>query len=214
MMPKTCDGVQLKPGQIGDIETQLQCIRKAMRGAGQSISPTRKQCTDTIDKLQPLLVAQLRALESASGAPSIVAQTVTGAINYPLVVSQMEALKMKVFSPSGFVRPECPNPEALQDYLSFPQRGGQLDICVDLGFCSAEQSHVQSEYVHALVSQNALWLGTDPIKTSSKIRPPGIDDPKEAKETAAAVKGVEGKGGARNEKEAGRGQGKTIKAKA
>ena len=184
-MPKMCDGVQLAPGQIESIEAQLVCIRKAMRSGGNEVSPTRKQCSETIKRLQPLLVSQLRALESASGAPSVTAKTISGDVNYARVVSQIEALKMKVFSPSSFTRPECPNPDALQDYLFFPQRGGQWDLCVDIGFCSTEQAISQVGYVHSLVSQNELWIGSNIDATVSKITPPGINAP--AKSSASKL---------------------------
>ena len=34
-----------------------------------------------------------------------------------MVISQIEALRMKVVGPSGFIQPDLPNPNALQDML-------------------------------------------------------------------------------------------------
>jgi len=94
-----------------------------------------------------------------------------------MVVSQIEALRMKVIGPSGFVRPDVPNPNALQDTLLNSNRdpNGANDLCIDLGYCSSTSQMAQKTFIINMIANKDLWEGTDIEKTIKTVVPPGLD---------------------------------------
>ena len=70
-----------------------------------------------------------------------------------LVVSQIETLRAKVISPSGFCRADIPNPNALQDIMLHSQNdGGANDLCIDLGYCSYNAHIEQHQYLTDMIT--------------------------------------------------------------
>ena len=94
-----------------------------------------------------------------------------------MVVSQIEALRMKVIGPSGFVRPDVPNPNALQDTLLNSNRdpNGANDLCIDLGYCSSTSQMAQKTFIINMIANKDLWEGTDIEKTIKTVVPPSFD---------------------------------------
>jgi len=176
MLPKTCEGVSLQPGQIQAIQKQVECIELELKGTPMKASTTKKQCETTVKDLKPLLVSQLTSLSRAAGAPT----TILGGEKDPkmsMVVSQIEALRMKVIGPSGFVRPDVPNPNALQDTLLNSNRdpNGANDLCIDLGYCSSTSQMAQKTFIINMIANKDLWEGTDIEKTIKTVVPPSFD---------------------------------------
>ena len=178
MLPKSCEGISLQPGQVEQIRTQVGCVVTELKSTTIHASATKKQCKQTVKKLKPLLINQLKALSRAAGTPT----SILGGEKSPrmsLVVSQIESMRAKVFSPSGFCRPDIPNPNALQDIMLHPQSdSGANDLCVDIGYCTGNHQASQNEFLLNMIASKDLWHGTDVTKTIKTIVPPGFEPKK------------------------------------
>jgi hypothetical protein len=72
VLPKTCEGVSLQPGQMKQIQIQFDCIELELKGVQMKASTTKKQCESTVKDLKPMLINQLKAFSRASGSPTII----------------------------------------------------------------------------------------------------------------------------------------------
>ena len=178
MLPKTCDGVVLKPNQLKKIRTQVTCLATELMSTVMKASTTVKQCQDTVSSLKPMLINQLQGLSRAAGSPT----KIIGGQKNPkmsLIVSQIEALRVKVLNPRGFCRPDIPNPNAMQDVLLHgPRDDGANDLCVDLGYCTGGQRNAQENFLRNIINNRNMLQEKDAIKKIDTIMPPGFELPK------------------------------------
>jgi hypothetical protein len=92
-----------------------------------------------------------------------------------MVISQIEALRMKVVGPSGFIQPDLPNPNALQDMLLNSNEDlGANDICIDLGYCTSSSHSSQKEFIVNMIANKHLWEETNTENSIATVVPPSF----------------------------------------